>query len=343
MKKFSKLIIKVLAGFFGYVALCNALYKVDQTKQAVITQFGKPVRVIVNPVKKDEDFLAKLKDEYKNQGIKYSEGAGLKVKIPFIQDVNYFERRILAWDGFPEQIPTKDKKYIWVDTTARWYINDPLKFLQTVRTEDTANARLDDIIDSLVRDSITGRVLPESVRNSNRELTAAEQELEENVKGEEIKEGREKITKEVYENARKACAKFGIEVIDVRIKGINYVDSVKEKVFDRMIAERERIAERYRSEGQGETEKIMGKKELDFKTIMSEAYRKAQIIKGNADGQATKIYAEAYNKDPEFYQFLKTLEIYQNQLGDKTKLIIGTDNELLKYLKDYSPKDSKKK
>ena len=333
--KITRLIVSGIIVMFILILLSNTLYTVDQTKQAVVTQFGKPVRVILNAIEKDEEILARLKENYEKEGIKLSYGAGLKVKTPFIQKVDFFERRILAWDGYPEQVPTKDKRYIKVDTTARWYIEDPFLFLQTVRTETTAHARLDDVIGSAVRDAITERLLIESVRMSNRKMEVAEEELKEAVKVERIKEGREKITEDITAKSQEACRKYGIEIVDVRIKRINYVETVKKKIEDRMIAERKRIAEMYRSEGQGEHQKVMGKKEKELKTILSQAYRKAQEIKGKADAKAVKIYANAYNRDPEFYQFLNTLELYKT-LGKDTKIILGTDNQLFKYLKGFS-------
>ena len=321
---------------FVLIVLSTTLYKVDQTQQAVITQFGKTVEVILNPIDTNEETLKRLEANYNAKGIKFSYGPGLKIKKPFIQKVNLFERRILAWDGYPEQIPTKDKRYITVDTTARWYIEDPLLFLQTVRTETTAHARLDDIIDSVVRDAITERILIESVRKSNRKMEVTEEELKEAVKVGKIKEGRGKITREITAKSAEACKTYGIKIVDMRIKRISYVESVKKKIEDRMMAERMRVAEMYRSEGEGEYQKIIGKKEKELRTVLSQAYKKAQGIKGKADAEAVKIYANAYNRDAEFYQFLNTLELYKN-LGENTHLILGTDNEIFKYLKNFTP------
>lgn len=326
-------------GLFGFVTLTNSLYTVNQTQQAVVTQFGKPVKVITNCVRNNDSLYEKLKNDYKDKGIEVEKGAGLKVKAPFIQQVNYFDRRLLEWDGYPEEIPTQDKKYIWVDTTARWYIEDPLKFMQTVRTEPTAHARLDDVIDSAVRDTITKRILIESVRNSNKKMEVSEKELETSIEVVEIKEGREKITKEITEKATKSCEDYGIRIVDVRMKGITYVDSVKEKVEDRMIAERKRVAELYRSEGMGEKQKIEGKKEKEYKTIISAAYKEAETIKGEADGKVIKIYADAFDSDPEFYQFLKTLDIYKEDMQKNTRFLLGVDSELFKYIKDFKSKE----
>ena len=329
----------VVAALIAVVALIDSVHIVDQCEQAVVTRFGDPVKVICNPVKGGKELARRLKQSYREQGVQYSEGPGLRIKLPFVESVHRFDRRLLAWDGYPEQIPTKDKKYIWVDTTARWFIEDPLKFLQTVRNEDTALARLDDIIDSTVRDKITNHPLVESVRNSNRKMRVSEAELE-SQETTPIEKGREIITKEICREAGKQCEEYGIRLVDVLIKGVNYVDSVKEKVFGRMIAERKRIAEKYRSEGEGEAQKIRGRKELELKTIMSEAYRQAEIKKGEGDAEAARIYAEAYGKDPDFYQFWKTLQLYEEAFKSskgKTVLLLGTDNELFKYLKSFAP------
>jgi membrane protease subunit HflC len=294
---------------FGLIVLSSSLYTINEMEQVVITQFGRPVgEAITKP--------------------------GLHLKIPFIQRANYFEKRLLEWDGEANQIPTKDKKYIWVDTFARWRIVDPLRFLQSVENEQGAHARLDDIVDAAVRDAITSHVLIEVVRNSNRALVAEEDELRKEV-AVEISEGREAIQKTILKNASQIMPQYGIELIDVRIKRVNYIEDVRRKVYDRMISERTRIAERYRSEGQGKLAEIQGEKEKELKRITSEAYRKAQEIKGKADAESTRIYAQAYNRDPEFYSFLKTLETYRETLRGKTWLILTTRNEFLKYLKEF--------
>ena len=293
----------------GLIILVSGLYTVDMTKQVVITRFGKPVGDAIKE-------------------------AGLHWKMPLIETANFFEKRILEWDGDPNQIPTKDKKYIWVNTYARWRIADPLKFFQSVRNELGAHGRLDDIIDAATRDYITAHLLLEIVRNSNREMATAEAELElaEEVKV-PIQWGREKISRQVLERASQMVPQYGIELIDVRIKHINYVEEVRRKVYERMISERTRIAEKFRSEGQGKKAEIEGQMEKELQRITSEAYRTAQEIMGKADAEATNIYAEAYNKDAEFYSFLKTLETYKQTLSGETWLILGTDSEYLKYLK----------
>jgi membrane protease subunit HflC len=318
--------------------LSASMYIVDETEQAVVTQFGKPIRVIVNPIegRDEEALLAQLKARYAEEKIAVSEGAGLRFRLPLIQNVKRFERRLLRWNGYPEQIPTKDKKYIWVDCTARWYIQDPLLFLRSVGTEEQAHARLDDIIDSSTRNSITGRDLIEIVRTDNREMRVAEEELRETARVDPVSEGRPQIVAEITETSRQSCAEYGIGIhrSGVLVKGLNYVEEVKEKVEDRMIEERQRIAKKYTSEGEGEYESIMGDKEREVKTILSEAYRTAQEIEGAADANAVEIYARAYGQDPEFYRFWKTLELYEQHIGgDQTRLILGTDNPLLEMLK----------
>jgi membrane protease subunit HflC len=293
------------------LGMSGAFYTIDETQQVVVTQFGKPI----------------------NQPITES---GLKLKLPFIQQANYFEKRILEWDGEPNQIPTKDKRYILVDSTARWKIKDALKFLQSVGNEIGAQARLDDILDSATRDAITNQNLVESVRNSNRILedeTMPEDDSMGQVEElEKIEKGRELLTRAILEEASKIVPQYGIELIDIRIKRINYVADVQEKVFDRMISERKRAAEQYRSEGQGKKAEIEGKRAKELNQIESDAYRVAEEIKGKADAEATNIYAEAYNKSPEFYAFLKTLETYKNTIDKSTTLILTTDNEYLQYL-----------
>ncbi len=292
----------------GLITLSSTLYTVDETEQVVITEFGEPVG---KPITK----------------------AGLYVKKPFIQKVNRFEKRLLIWDGKPTQIPTKDKKYIWVDTTARWRIVDPLKFLQSVGNERSAQARLDDIIDSSTRDQITSYPLYEVVRNSNREFVTAEVSIEEKEEIGEVKTGREVISRNILKEAAKLTPQYGIELVDVRIKRINYVEQVRKKVYERMISERKRVAAQYRSEGLGKKAEVDGMREKELRRITSEAYRKAQVIKGEADAEAIKVYAEAYSKDPEFYSFLQTLDTYKKSLSKDTILILTTDSEVYRYLK----------
>ena len=336
--------IIILAVVVVFLVLLSAsMYVVDETEQAVVTQFGKPVRVIVNPIegRDTQNVLTELRDKYGTEGIAVGEGAGLRFKIPFIQNVRKFERRLLRWNGYPEQIPTKDKKYILVDTTARWYIKDPLQFLRSVGTEEQAHARLDDTIDSSTRNSITKRDLIEIVRTDNRAMRVAEEELRETTEVGYVSEGRPVIVAEITDVSRKACEEYGIGIhtSGVLIKGLTYVQEVKDKVEDRMIEERQRIAKKYTSEGEGEYEKIMGDKEREMKTILSEAYKTAKEIEGAADANATEIYASAFGKDPDFYRFWKTLELYEEHMGgEKTRLILGTDNPLLDVIKGHIPK-----
>ena len=311
--RLTRLVPILVVIIIGLIILGGTLYTVDQAQQVIITQFGEPIG---KPITE----------------------AGLHVKKPFIQKVNYFEKRLLAWDGLPTQVPTKDKRYIWVDTTARWRIVDPLKFLQTVGSERTALGRLDDIIDSATRNQITRHLLYELVRNSEREFVETEVSLEIEDKIGEVKYGREKISRMILEEASRLVPEFGIELVDVRIKRLNYVERVRQGVYARMIAERKRVAEQYRSEGQGKKAEIEGMREKEQQKITSQAYRRAQEITGKADAEATKIYAGAYSKDPEFYSFLKTLDTYKGTLDEKTWLLLTSDSDFYKYLKRISPK-----
>lgn len=296
------------------VLLYNAAYVVDETEQVVVTRFGK---IIGDP----------------------KTAPGLKFKIPFIQQANVFARNLLDWDGDPGQVQTLDKRFIWVDTFARWKIVDAIKFFQTVNNQFNAVGKLNDIIDPAVRNFITSHPLIEVVRKSNRELETQQEgsEIDEKDASEaaEINVGREKITEGILKQAQPKLAKFGIELVDVKIKRINYVEKVRRSVYNRMIAERKRIAEKNRSEGKGEAQKILGGKERDLKLITSEAYRIAQELKGKADAEATVLYAQAYGVDPEFYSFVKTLEIYTESLDQMSTIILSTDSEFLKFLKDY--------
>jgi membrane protease subunit HflC len=288
----------------------SAAYVVNETEQVVITQFGEPVGdPVIDP--------------------------GLHFKIPFIQTANRFDKRFLEWDGDANQVPTKDKRFLWIDTYARWRIIDPLKFFQRLRDERGAQSRLDDIIDGETRTSVARHDLVEVVRSTNREpeeiMVGSE---EETAILEEIELGRHGIIQEILKRASDRVGDLGIELIDVRFKRINYVEEVQKDVFARMIAERKRIAERYRSEGEGEAARIRGERERDLKQIQSEAYRKAQEVRGKADGEATRIYAEAYNRDPSFYTFTKSLETYQQTVDSRTTFVLTTDSDLLRYLKN---------
>ena len=297
----------------GTIIGCNSIYVIQEGKQVIITEFGKPIGEPITD-------------------------AGLKFKTPFIQRVRTFEKRILEWDGYPNQIPTKDKKFIWLDTTARWRIADALTFYESVGTENMAQSRLDDIIDSAARDLVTSQLLIEVVRNTNRVLEVEIPQVE----GEEdqlaqplerIQTGREKITAQILEKAQVSVPAFGIELIDVQIKRINYVDEVRQKVYSRMISERQRISEKYKSEGEGEAANINGQKQKELQRIQSEAYKESEQIKGQADGWAIQIYADAHGNDPEFYGFLETLETYKATSAGNSKLILSTNSDLYNYLK----------
>ncbi len=302
------LIVLLVVGVFVY----QSAYIVNETEQVVVTQFG---RIIGSPVT----------------------SPGLKFKLPFIQNANYFPKNLLSWDGDPGQIPTLDKTFIYVDTFARWKIVDPVKFFQTVNNPFNAIGRLNDIIDPAVRDFITSNRLIEVVRNSNRELNTTEigreDEQTQRRPSLAVNIGRQKITEGILKESQPKLAKFGIELVDVKIKRINYVEEVRQSVYNRMIAERKQIAEKFRSEGKGEAQKIRGDKERELKLITSEAYRVAQEKKGKADAESTRIYAEAYGVDPEFYSFVRTLEIYRESLDEKNTLVLSTDSEFLKYFK----------
>jgi len=312
VNKQTKTVLLAVLGFIVLILLLDTFFVVSETNQVIITQFGEPIGdAITNP--------------------------GLHVKAPFIHKTNYFEKRWLEWNGDANQIPTGDKKYIWVDTYARWRISDPLVFFQRVRDERGAHSRLDDIIDGETRNAIANTVLIEIVRSSNRKFEVTEEasliEIEEATEVTDVTIGRPEIERIILEKASEITPEFGVDLKDVKIKRINYVEEVQQKVFDRMIAERQRIAAKYRSEGDGKSAEIRGQKERELKRIQSEAYRKAQEIKGKSDAEATHIYATAYNRDPEFYQFMKTLEVYRTTLDKDTWLLLSTDMEFLKYLK----------
>lgn len=308
----TRVVTVLVAAVVGLIVLGNSLYIVDMTQQVVVTQFGRPIgQPITTP--------------------------GLRAKVPFVQKINAFDKRVLEWDGNPSQIPTKDKKYIWVDTFARWRIADPLRFMQSVTDETGAQARLDDVIDAVTRDLITGHDLIEIVRNSNREMTASESYEEVVVRRDSlIQTGRTAITREILERASEQMPRYGIELVDVEVKRVNYVEEVRTKVYERMISERQRIAERYRSEGRGQSNEIRGQKEKELQRITSEGYRAAQELRGTADADAARIYSEAFGRDPEFYTFLRTLESYRETIGSETSLILTTDSDYFRLLQSMS-------
>jgi membrane protease subunit HflC len=294
------------------LVVLNAMYVVKEPEQVIITQFGKPVGdPVVTP--------------------------GLKFKTPFIQKVHRFDKRFLEWDGDPNQLPTRDKRFIWVNCYARWRITDPLLFFQRLKNEQGAQTRLDDILDGETRNAIASYDLVEVVRNTNREAEKTEGLPEDEVTLEMIDRGRDDIRREILANAQTRTSDLGIEILDVEFKRINYVAEVQRKVYERMIAERQRIADRFRSEGEGEAFRIRGEKDRELLRIRSEAYRKAQEIKGAADAEATNIYASAYNRSAEtrsFYQFLKTMESYKTSLDAKSSLVLSTDADFYRYLKN---------
>jgi membrane protease subunit HflC len=311
-----KIIIFAALGIFGLIIIFSAAFVVTETEQVIITRFGKPIGEPIS-------------------------SPGINFKIPLIEEANFFEKRFLEWDGDPNQVPTKDKRFIWVDTYARWRITDPLLFFQRLRDERGAMSRLDDILDGEVRDAIANHDLVEVVRTSNR-IPQVDEELtgvDETELLSEIKDGREVITRVILKNGAERVKDLGIELLDLRFKRINYVKEVEEKIYDRMIAERKRIADKYRSEGQGEASKILGQKERELKSITSEAFKTSEEIRGKADAEATKIYASAYNRNAEsreFYKFLKTMETYESTFNQDDWLIFSTDSDFYKYLKRQS-------
>jgi len=311
MRKQNKITLILVIAIALIIVLTQSIYVVNETQQVVITQFGRPVgEAITNP--------------------------GLKVKTPFIQKANYFEKRYMEWDGDPNQIPTKEKKFIFVDCYARWHITDPLQFYKRLTNERGAQSRLDDILDGETRDQVASHSLEEVVRNTNRQAdtTARMSELIEDSLA-QIRVGRKKIQNTIQITANKETQDLGIEILDFRFKRINYVQDVRERVYDRMKSERIRIADKFRSEGEGEASRINGEKERELNQIQSEAYREAETIKGEADAEAARIYAGAYDRSAssrELYSFIKSMETFENTFDSTTTIILSTDSELYKYL-----------
>lgn len=294
------------------LALANAAFVVRETDQVIKTQFGKPVG---DPITKP----------------------GLHFKLPVIQKIRRFDKRFLEWDGDATELTTKDKRFIFVDTYARWRITDPLLFFQRLQDERRAQSRLDDILDGETRNAIANHNLVELVRSSNREPEQDTGQVDIQAQLEEIQVGRELIRQEILRAAQSRTGDLGIEVLDVQIKRINYVEDVRRKVYDRMIAERRRIADRYRSEGEGEAARINGELERELKRIQSEAYRTAEEIIGTADAEATEIYARAYDQSPDarsFYSFLKTMETLSSTADERTSMLLSTDGEFYRFLTD---------
>jgi len=311
MNKTLSLILSIVA-LVVIITAANGFFIVNETQQAIITQFGKPVgEPITDP--------------------------GIHFMVPVIQSTHFFEKRFMEWDGSPNQVPTRDKRFIWVDMYARWRIKDPLLFFQRLRDERGAQSRLDDILDGETRNAIAKHDLVELIRSSNR-IWAVDDEAggaDDSTALAKISVGREKVTRTILAAAAPRISELRVELLDLRFKRINYVDEVQKKIFERMISERKRIAEKYRSEGEGVASKILGDKERELKSIQSEAYRSAQEIIGKADSEATAIYAEAYNRNAEtreFYRFLKTMETYKTTLSEKDLLILSTKSAFFRYL-----------
>jgi len=320
------IVLGLVGAFFAYLLLSGSMYTVGETEQVFVTEFGKPVGTPINA------------DPAKNE-------AGLHFKKPFIQEVNRIEKRILEWDGPPTEMPTRDKLYITVDNFARWRISDPKLYFEKLRDERSALSRLDDIIGSETRAVIASHDLIEVIRSDKERkpqrdeaLVAADSNL-----GvlPPIRDGRSVLDQQILKSAAPKVQTWGIELIDIRFKRINYKPGVVEKIYARMASERKQIADRFRSEGAGEAAKILGRKERDLQQIESEAYRKEQEIRGKADAEATGIYAAAYNASPsaaDFYQFMKTLETYQSTLSKDTTAIFTTNSDLFRLLKNVEPK-----
>jgi membrane protease subunit HflC len=312
--------IVAVLGIGTYLAM-SSLYTVSEVEQMIITQFGKPVGAPVT-------------------------SAGLKVKIPFIQEVNPIDKRVLEWDGSPSDMPTKDKLYISVDLFARWRITDPLQYFLRLRDERSAQSRLDDILGSETRNAVAKHELIEIIRTTKDRvplrdalLTEAERDLDMGLLV-PIQKGRKLVEQEIFAAAAEKVRVFGIELLDIRFKRINYNESVRPKIYDRMISERRQIAERFLSEGNGEAARIRGNRVRDLNKVQSEAYRQVEEIRGVADAKATEIYAAAYNQSPEavaFYEFTRTMQSYETIIAENTTLVLSTDSDLFKFLKGMSP------
>jgi modulator of FtsH protease HflC len=304
-------IVYIVIGAFLTILIFNSYFILDETEQAIVTQFGKPVG-----------------DPRTSPGINF--------KTPFLHKVQFFDKRYLEWDGDKNQVPTKDKKFIFVDTYARWEITNPLQFFIRLRDERSAQSRLDDILDGETRNAIASHDLLEIVRSSNRAPEITEEFMEEIEVLQDILVGRDLIEKIVLEKTNERTTDLGVRILDFRFKRMNYVDEVRDRVYDRMISERNRIADQFRSEGQGQARVIEGNKERDLAKIQSEAFRKAEEIKGRADAEATDIYASAYNKNRQsidLYKFLRTMESFEKSMDENTSIILSTDSEFFKYLR----------
>jgi membrane protease subunit HflC len=321
MNRITQIAIVAVLGVGAYVAM-SAIYTVSEVEQAIITQFGKPVGEPVTT-------------------------AGLKFKIPFIQDVNPIDKRVLEWDGKPSDMPTKDKLYISVDLFARWRIIDPLQYFLRLRDERSAQSRLDDILGSETRNAVAKHELIEIIRTTKDRVPLRDALLTEAERKQDIgslvpiQKGRKLVEQEIFSAATEKVRVFGIELLDIRFKRINYNESVRPKIYDRMISERRQIAERFLSEGNGEAARIRGNRLRDLNKIQSEAYRQVEEIRGVADAKATEIYATAYNQSPEaaaFYEFTRTMHAYKSIISKNTTLVLSTDSDLFKFLKGITPK-----
>ncbi len=321
MNRITQIAIVAVLGVGAYVAM-SAIYTVSEVEQAIITQFGKPVGEPVTT-------------------------AGLKFKIPFIQDVNPIDKRVLEWDGKPSDMPTKDKLYISVDLFARWRIIDPLQYFLRLRDERSAQSRLDDILGSETRNAVAKHELIEIIRTTKGRVPLRDALLTEAERKQDIgslvpiQKGRKLVEQEIFSAAAEKVRVFGIELLDIRFKRINYNESVRPKIYDRMISERRQIAERFLSEGNGEAARIRGNRVRDLNKIQSEAYRQVEEIRGVADAKATEIYATAYNQSPEaaaFYEFTRTMHAYKSIISKNTTLVLSTDSDLFKFLKGITPK-----
>jgi len=309
-------ILLVIAVAFAIVA-SSALYTIGEVEQAIITQFGKPVGAPITT-------------------------AGLKLKIPFIQEVNPIDRRVLEWDGNPSDMPTKDKLYISVDLFARWQITEPLQYFLRLRDERSAQSRLDDILGSETRNAVAKHELIEIIRTTKDRTPLRDTLLTDEERAQDIgalvpiQKGRALVEREIFGAASEKLQVFGIELLDIRFKRINYNESVRPKIYDRMISERRQIAERFLSEGNGEAARIRGNRVRDLNKIQSEAYRAVEEIRGVADASAAEIYARAYNASPqstEFYEFTRTMQAYKDMISEGTTLVLSTDSDLFKFLR----------
>ncbi len=301
----------IIIGVLSLILVLNSYFILDETQQAIVTQFGKPIG-------------------------EPRTSPGVNFKIPFLHKVQFFDKRYLEWDGDKNQVPTKDKKFIFVDTYARWEITNPLQFFIRLRDERSAQSRLDDILDGETRNAIASHNLLDVVRSTNRDPEVTEDFMEELEVLEDISVGRDKIEEIILQKANERTTDLGVRILDFRFKRLNYVDEVRDRVYDRMISERNRIADQFRSEGQGQARIIEGNKERDLAQIQSEAFRQAEEIKGKADAEATDIYASAYNKNRqsiELYKFLRTMESFEKSMDESTSIVLSTDSEFFRYLR----------